>query len=85
MRFFKKRGPVPEIKVDDPDQKRKLAAYSTLGIMFPASIAIGLFIGVVLDDLLGTDPVLTIIFTIYGLAAGFYNFFKIVNKYEKRK
>ncbi|MCK4889601.1 MAG: AtpZ/AtpI family protein [Candidatus Aminicenantes bacterium] len=85
MRFFKKRGPVPEIEVDDPDHKKKLAAYSTLGIMFPASIAIGLFIGVVLDDLLGTDPVLTIIFTLYGLAAGFYNFFKIINKYEKRK
>ena len=85
MRFFKKRGPVHEIEVDDSDQKRKLAAYSTLGIMFPASIAIGLFIGVILDDLLGTDPVLTIIFTLYGLAAGFYNFFKIVNKYEKRK
>lgn len=85
MKFFKKRGQVPEIEVDDPNQKRKLAAYSTLGIMFPASIAIGLFMGVILDDLLGTDPVLTIIFTLYGLAAGFYNFFRVINKYEKRK
>jgi len=85
MRFFKKRGVLPEIEVDDHNQKRKLAAYSTLGIMFPASIAIGLFMGVILDDLLGTDPVLTIILTLYGLAAGFYNFFRVINKYEKRK
>lgn len=85
MKFLKRRGQVPEIDVDDPGQKKKLAAYSTLGIMFPASIAIGLFIGIFLDDLLGTSPVMTIIFILYGIAAGFYNFFKIVNKYEKRK
>lgn len=85
MKFFKRRSPAPKIDVDDHGQKKKLAAYSTLGIMFPASIAIGLFIGVFFDDLLGTSPVLTIIFTLYGMAAGFYNFFKIVNKYEKRK
>lgn len=85
MKFLKRRSPAPGIDIDDPGQKKKLAAYSTLGIIFPASIAIGLFIGVFLDDLLGTSPVLTIIFTLYGMAAGFYNFFKIVNKYEKRK
>ncbi len=70
---------------EDPGQRKKFAAYSTLGIMFPASIAVGLFLGVFLDDLLGTSPVLTIILTLYGIAAGFYNFFKVINKYEKRK
>ncbi len=85
MRFFRKRGQTPSKEVDDSDQKKKFAAYSTLGIMFPASIGVGLFIGVVLDGFFGTDPVFTIILTLYGLAAGFYNFFKVINKYEKRK
>lgn len=70
---------------DNSDQRKKMAAYSSMGIMFPASIAVGLFLGVVLDDLLGTSPVLTIVLTLYGIAAGFYNFFKVIKKYEKRK
>ena len=85
MRFFRKNPQHPENESPDPDQKKKLMAYSTLGLMFPSSIAAGLFIGVLLDDLAGTSPILTIIFTLYGLAAGFYNFFRVINKYEKRK
>ena len=85
MKFFKKRASYSEPDTDDPGQKKKLAAYSTMGIMFPASIAVGLFLGVVLDDLLGTSPVLTIVLTLYGIAAGFYNFFKVIKKYENGK
>ena len=85
MKFFKKRTVHPAVDGENPDQRKKFAAYSTLGIMFPVSIAVGLFLGVFLDDLLGTSPVLTIILTLYGIAAGFYNFFKVINKYEKRK
>ncbi|MEN8154807.1 MAG: AtpZ/AtpI family protein [Acidobacteriota bacterium] len=65
--------------------KKKLAAYSTLGLMFPASIVVGLFIGYFLDEIFNTSPVLLIIFTLYGIAAGFYNFFKIIKKYDKRE
>ncbi len=85
MKLLRNRGIRPETGSDSAEQKKKLAAYSTLGLMFPVSIATGLFLGVFLDDVLGTSPVLTIILTLYGIAAGFYNFFKVINKYEKRK
>ncbi len=55
-------------------------SYSTLGLMFPTSIAVGLGIGYLLDKWLKTKPYLTIAFTLYGVAAGFYNFFSLTRK-----
>jgi ATP synthase protein I len=69
---------------DKREEKRKLAAYSTLGLMFPTSIAIGLGIGYFLDKLFKTSPYLTVIFTIYGVAAGFWNLYKVTKQYDKR-
>lgn len=51
--------------------------YSSVGLMFPASIAVGLAIGYFLDKQFDTAPLLLIIFTLYGVAAGFWNLFKI--------
>lgn len=69
---------------EDPGEKRKLADYSTVGIMFPASITVGLAIGYFLDKLFRTDPILLIVFTIYGVAAGFVNLFRVVRRHEKK-
>jgi len=66
------------------EEKRKLAAYSTLGIMFPASIAVGLGVGLLLDKWLGTSPVLTIVFILYGIAAGFVNLIRVYRQHERR-
>ena len=49
---------------------RKLAALSSLGLMLPFSIAVGLFLGYLLDKLLGTHPWLLAIFTLLGVASG---------------
>jgi ATP synthase protein I len=68
-----------------PEDKRKWADYSTVGIMFPASIAVGLAIGYFLDELLHTSPYLLIIFTLYGMGAGFYNLFKVTRKHDRAK
>ena len=35
---------------------RKIAAISSLGLMLPSSIAVGLFFGYMLDKLLGAHP-----------------------------
>ena len=59
------------------EEKRRLADYSSVGIMFPASIAVGLAIGYFLDQWLHTSPYLLIIFTLYGVAAGFRNLLKL--------
>jgi len=59
---------------------RKLAALSSLGLMLPSSIAVGLFMGYFLDKLLGTDPWLLIVFTLFGVASGFLSLFRGLKK-----
>jgi ATP synthase protein I len=63
---------------DEPSLWRELARLSSIGVVFGAATAIGLFIGYGLDRLLGTSPWLTIIFALLGTAAGFLNFFRDV-------
>ena len=60
------------------------AEYSTIGIMFPASIAVGLALGYFLDQLFKTSPYLLIMFTLYGVAAGFWNLIKITKRPAKK-
>ena len=60
-------------------------AYSTVGLMFPASILVGFIIGYFLDKWLKTDPYLTIVFIIYGILAGFFNLFQVTRSHEKKK
>jgi len=60
---------------------KKVAEVSSLGLVLPSSIAIGLFMGYFLDRLLGTDPWLLIIFLIFGIISGFYSLIRGLNKY----
>jgi F0F1-type ATP synthase assembly protein I len=50
---------------------------SIVGIQFPVAIAIGYFFGRFLDRHLATWPWLTILFSLFGIAAGFVNLFRI--------
>jgi F0F1-type ATP synthase assembly protein I len=50
---------------------------SIIGIQFPVAIAIGFFFGRWLDRHLGTAPWLMGLFTLFGIAAGFVNLFRI--------
>ncbi|PWB76673.1 MAG: hypothetical protein C3F15_04670 [Holophagae bacterium] len=50
---------------------------SIVGIQFPVAIAIGYFFGRFLDRHLATGPWLTIVFSVFGIAAGFVNLFRI--------
>jgi F0F1-type ATP synthase assembly protein I len=59
---------------------RKLAALSSLGLMLPSSIAVGLFLGYLLDKLFGTHPWLLGIFTLLGIASGFFSLFRGLKK-----
>ena len=53
---------------------------SIVGIQFPVAIALGFFFGRWLDDQLGTAPWLMLIFSLFGIAAGFLNLFRITAK-----
>jgi len=50
---------------------------SVIGIQFPVAIALGYFFGRWLDGHLGTKPWLTLVFSLFGIAAGFLNLFRI--------
>ena len=50
---------------------------SIVGIQFPVAMAIGYFWGKWMHGLFGTEPWLTIVFSILGVIAGFVNLFRI--------
>ena len=56
---------------------------SIVGIQFPVAIAIGYFAGRWLDAQFNTKPWLTIIFALFGIAAGFVNLFRITAQAEQ--
>lgn len=60
---------------------KKLAELSSLGLILPSSIVVGLFIGYQLDKLLGTRPWLLVLFFLFGTASGFYSLIRGLKKY----
>jgi F0F1-type ATP synthase assembly protein I len=56
---------------------------SVVGIQFPIAMAIGFFFGRWLDRHLGTGMWLTLVFSIFGIAAGFLNLFRITAQAER--
>lgn len=59
---------------------RTLGMVSTMGISFAVAIAIGVFVGLKLDEWLGTGPWFFFIFLFFGIAAGFRNIFILAGK-----
>jgi F0F1-type ATP synthase assembly protein I len=61
---------------------RKIVELTSLVLMLPSSIAVGLFIGYYLDKLFKTQPWLLMLFTILGVASGFYSLLRGLSKYK---
>jgi ATP synthase protein I len=62
---------------------RKIAELSSIGLMLPSSIIVGLFIGYLLDRWLGTGPWLLLIFTVLGVVSGLLSLFRTLKKLDK--
>jgi ATP synthase protein I len=62
---------------------RKLAELSSLGLMLPSSIIVGLFLGYILDRWLGTRPWLLLVFTVLGVVSGLLSLFRALKKYDR--
>lgn len=58
--------------------KRRIDA--SVGLMFPASIIVGFVIGYFLDSIFKTEPILLIVFVIYGIIGAFINLFRYSGK-----
>jgi len=59
---------------------RKMGPYLNIGYFFVASVSLMTFLGWYLDKKWDTRPWLTVVGAILGIAAGFYNFFKVVSR-----
>ncbi|WP_457625632.1 AtpZ/AtpI family protein [Persephonella sp.] len=53
----------------------------TIGLHLVSGVIVGVLLGYFLDKYFGTSPWLTIIFFFLGIAAGFRNMYKDVQKY----
>ncbi|HEX2694157.1 MAG TPA: AtpZ/AtpI family protein [Acidobacteriota bacterium] len=60
---------------------RKLAEASSVGLILPSSIAVGLFFGYMLDKWLHTAPWMLLIFLVLGIASGLFSLYRAMRKY----
>ncbi|MGB8959761.1 MAG: AtpZ/AtpI family protein [Candidatus Aminicenantales bacterium] len=65
-----------------PDMRR-LAELSSIALILPSSIAVGLFLGYLLDRWLGTAPWLLLILTVLGIVSGLLSLFRALKKEMK--
>lgn len=70
-------------KRDFKSDLKKLAEVSSLGLMLPSSIVVGLILGHYLDKLFGTQPWLLLIFTCLGIVSGLLSLYRGLKKYQK--
>jgi ATP synthase protein I len=70
------------LKLPSKINYRKIAALSSLGLMLPSSIAVGLFFGYYLDKFFGTHPWLLLIFLLLGIISGFYSLIRGLSKFK---
>jgi ATP synthase protein I len=62
---------------------KEVGPYLGTGVQLAATVVLMFFLGRWLDKLAGTDPLLTLIFAFFGIAAGLYNFIKTVLSLDK--
>ncbi len=74
----------------DPDKLKgiskyykEIGPYVGLGLQLAITVTVMVFIGIWLDGLLETEPILTIVFSFLGVFAGMYTFIKTVIKSDK--
>jgi ATP synthase protein I len=73
---------VTDDKPRRPDVRR-LAELSSIALVLPSSIAVGLFLGYLLDRWLGTAPWLLLILTVLGIVSGLLSLFRALKKEMK--
>ncbi|MGA7876116.1 MAG: AtpZ/AtpI family protein [Desulfoferrobacter sp.] len=71
------------MKNDTKKLIKQLGVASTLGLQVAFAIFIGLGIGVWLDSRFGTFPWLALVFMIFGIVAGFLNYYRFIRKQQR--
>ena len=68
------------MKEDTKKLMRLLAVASSVGLSIVIATFIGLALGLWLDSKFGTKPVLTIVFLVLGIIAGFRNYYLVMRR-----
>jgi ATP synthase protein I len=66
-------------------ETKKIVTLSSLGLMLPSSIAVGLLLGYFLDKAFGTQPWLLILFFFLGTASGITSLLRGLRKLNETK
>jgi len=61
---------------------KKIIEVSSLALMLPSSIIVGLVFGHLLDKWLNTEPWMMLLFFFLGTASGIISLFRGINKYK---
>jgi F0F1-type ATP synthase assembly protein I len=71
--------------MEEKDRKliRMIGVLSTVGLTLVFATMIGLYIGIKIDQWLGTAPWFTALFLFIGIAAGFRNLFLYVKRSQE--
>ncbi len=64
---------------------KQLARASTVGFSVAFAIFIGVGIGFFLDSQFGTWPWLTMIFMVFGIIAGFKNYYRFAKRQQREE
>jgi F0F1-type ATP synthase assembly protein I len=64
---------------------REIAPYSGLGLQLAVTVVLFWFIGKMIDEHYGTQPLWMIVGAMVGIAVGMYNFIKSVIELGKKK
>ena len=73
---------------NDPTETKFVYAYqigARMGTELVSGVLIGCGLGYLLDKIFNSNPVMLIIFSIFGAAAGFVNMYRFVKQQDKRK
>ncbi len=63
---------------------KELGYYSSLGLSVSFAVFIGLAVGIVLDRVLDISPWFTLIFLVFGIAAGFRNIALVIKRVRRQ-
>lgn len=72
------------MKERDVEYLKNYVSLSTVGIMFVVCVMLGYGIGYYLDKFFHTSPYLMLLFTIFGMLAGFIELWKIAKGISKK-
>lgn len=77
---MKDDDPRPREEGSGGGELRQYLRFSTLGIEMGVALAIGMLMGWYLDRLFGTRPWMIIIFSVFGILAGFMNLVRLARR-----